>query len=404
MSNETRKAVNELANSVLPASITPQSLGNVLTQIVAEIEHKADETDPNVLTSIAYDDLVYDNPFFAMIPTGNAIVNLFINGYSLIGCTLSWHRTTYDITFSITGALTIGADGELDIILGIENPVPKETYLLSRNNVLCTKNTNNEYHTPWMYRVDTNLLSTAVEYVDQKLGSIPKRKTGDVVVRTDKADDGTFKIVSWEEYYANPSAYPDAIGLVADPVKRTFVFRQPIGAVFATADAVTNLLSGYSSFDNGQELLNRLGSFSSQSDFPVFYKLWHNTSSYDGIFYQKNKTAYVPSLNEWMNIYDSLATAFYDDANVCASYLDRFRALCEGATPSAYYYYQFSVFNGNGYDTLKSPFYATLSTIGVANDKTLRPFHANGKVGNWTLDFANCIVFGLYTEEDENNG
>lgn len=135
-----------------------------------ELTEKIEELQKNTLTSIAYEDLVYDNPFFASIPTGHAKVELFIGGYILSQCTLWWDRSTDNITFTITGPLTIGADRELDIIVGIENPVQKGDYLLSHNTVTCSKYTHNGYQIPWMYSVDTHLLSTAVEYVDQKLG------------------------------------------------------------------------------------------------------------------------------------------------------------------------------------------------------------------------------------------
>lgn len=404
MSNETRQAVNELANSVLPASITPQSLGNVLTQIVDEVERKADNTDANVLTSIAYDDLVYDNPFFAMIPTGNANVELFICGYSLTGCTLSWDRTTNYITFTITGPLTIKADGELDIIVGIENPAQKGTYLYSRNTVLCTKNTNNEYNTPWIYKVDTYLFSTAVEYVDQKLGSITKFKTGDVVYRTN-VPKFHFGVMSWEEYVKNPTNSMDTkvpIGLVVDPVKRTFLFCGLLSEYFCTSADIETYFDGYTSFEDGSETFERISNLKATSkaaDIPAFYALRNKYWGSETLFYVKDEVSYVPALKEWRMAKEHLCTAFYGDDDSYAGFMDRLIALRNGITPSS------SLFIGNNAVGVSKHFYSQISTVGKKASGDNGVFNMNGEIPDWdnaTDTYACCPVFGIYTEEEEN--
>lgn len=244
--------------------------------------------------------------------------------------------------------------------------------------------------------------------------STTKFKRGDVVYYSNYNGKPHFGVMPFEDYVKNPTndnLTRNPIGLVADPVKRTFVFCSLFNKSFASINAMENLLCGYSSFENGSETFKRLENLGNKpypivietvkESFPAFYYLRKQSFS-DGVFYLKNYTAYIPSYKEWLDIYNELWEPYTDDNGISASYLDRILAYRNGAPVS-----------GNEYtNTVQnySVFYYQLSTLGLAScidsetTKHLNTFGGNGQVQDWdNYNYNVCPVFGIYTEEEENN-
>lgn len=232
----------------------------------------------------------------------------------------------------------------------------------------------------------------------------PKYKTGDVVYSTN-VPDFHFGVMSWEEYVKNPTNSMDTkmpIGLVVDPVKRTFLFCMLLGKYFATSDNIETYFVGYTSFEDGAETFERVGGTVS---IPVFYAL-RNQNWGGTIFYVKNNVSYVPSLKEWKKAKEHLCTAFYTDENDSSSpyagFMDRLLALRDGVTPSN------SLFIGKHNNGTSKLFYSQISTVGkvMFSDGTLRnvAFNMNGERPYWDNaidEYACCPVFGIYTEAEE---
>lgn len=238
-------------------------------------------------------------------------------------------------------------------------------------------------------------------------GGAPKHKTGDVVYITSKNNYGTLRIIDWDTYKSNPSNY-EAIGLVVDPVKRTFLFCDLSTYKFSTT-AGREKLGKYSSFDDGMETHKRVRGIrdsSLQDYFPVFYHLTNHGGSWSGIFYPRCKDVngyFVPSLNEWTPARDELCSAFYDDENNYGSAMDRLIAAKTGVSVgSGLFLKNVEVVNGGNFGSVPSIFYSQLSTMGMTAGGE-NTYNMNGEVIGWTDD--NNIatpVFGIYTEEEEN--
>lgn len=229
---------------------------------------------------------------------------------------------------------------------------------------------------------------------------ITKFKTSDVVCLTTKmASTNNIKIIPWDTYKENPSSY-EAIGLVVDPVKRTFLFCDLSIYRFSTT-AGREKLGKYSSFDNGMETHKRAREIKGsvlQDYFPVFYHLTDYGGDWNGVFYPRCRyvdSYFVPSLNEWTPAYKELCSAFYDDAKVYGSAMDRLIAAKTGvAVGTELFFKRVGIKNAN------SLFYSQLSTMGM-NGNT---YNMNGEIPDW-YDDSNIAtpVFGIYTEEEEEN-
>lgn len=232
----------------------------------------------------------------------------------------------------------------------------------------------------------------------------PKHKTGDVMC---SLDNGKFKVINWEDYEANPTAY-NPIGLVANPVKRTFLFCELLKKPFATIANIKKYLYGYTSLENGEETRKRLDGLSSAnaSSFPAFYDLKF-CSKLGTIFYDKQFSAYTPALFEWQEIYNPLCRAFYDDPinskGNYASLMDRLLALKNGTEPQ-----ENTFFFVDKYAGYHSVYYAQLSSVGVVSimdnyaHNDITPFTTSGVCPAYdTLNYNLSPVFGLYTEDEE---
>lgn len=231
----------------------------------------------------------------------------------------------------------------------------------------------------------------------------PKFKTGDVVYRTD-VPKFHFGVMSWEDYVNNPTNSMDTkvpIGLVVDPVKRTFLFCELLNKYFATSGNIETYFGGYTSFEDGAETFERIVELKGTSyaaDIPVFYQLRNSSNPSSTVFYVKADVAYVPALNEWRKAKEHLCTAFYGDDDSYAGFMDRLIALKTGVTLSN------TLFIGTIPNGPSLIFYAELSTVGkrgVGN----AAFNTNGEVPSWdnpATDYVCCPVFGIYTEEEEN--
>jgi hypothetical protein len=234
-----------------------------------------------------------------------------------------------------------------------------------------------------------------------------KFKTGDVVYSTD-VPKFHFGVMSWEDYVKNPTNSMDTkmpIGLVVDPVKRTFLFCELLGKSFCNSDNIETYFGGYTSFEDGSEAFERIAKLSGTSkaaDIPAFYGL-RNLTNTGTIFYVKNQTAYVPALKEWKTAKEHLCTAFYGDDNSYAGFMDRLIALKTGVTLSR------TLFMGYHSDNSPKLFYSQLSTVGktmldgnVANGA----YNMNGEMPDWDNASSSvqacCPIFGIYTEEEEN--
>lgn len=251
-----------------------------------------------------------------------------------------------------------------------------------------------------MAEIYTNLLKSTGG------GVPPKFKTGDVVCLTTKiTNTNNIKIIPWDTYKENPSNY-EAIGLVVDPVKRTFLFAQLSDYLFSTEEG--RELLGNSSFDDGMETRTRISGLSGNNlatTFPIFYKMKsHGNAS---VFYPRcwddtnNPQYFVPSLNEWKKAYNSLCSAFYDDPNdmssPCGSAMDRFVAYRKGANLSN------GMFFLNNTSGMDARFYSQLSTIGIDHNKAKRMFGLLGYINDQEDSVLKASpVFGIYTEEEEN--
>lgn len=234
----------------------------------------------------------------------------------------------------------------------------------------------------------------------------PKFKTGDVVYSTN-VPNFHFGVMSWEDYVKNPTNSMDTkmpIGLVVDPVKRTFLFCELLGKYFATSDNIETYFGGYTSFEDGSETferISRLGWTSKAADIPAFYGL-RNSSNSDTIFYVKSDDAYVPALKEWKIAKEHLCTAFYGDDNSYAGFMDRLIALKNGVTLSS------TLFMGYHDNNTPKLFYSQISTVGKAlmsGTVANKAYNMNGEMPGWdnaTDEHACCPVFGIYTEEEEN--
>ena len=235
----------------------------------------------------------------------------------------------------------------------------------------------------------------------------PKFKTGDVVYRTN-VPNFHFGVMSWEDYVKNPTndmSTKVPIGLVVDPVKRTFLFCELLNKYFCNSDNIETYFGGYTSFDDGAEAFERISKLKGTSkavDIPAFYGL-RNQGMAGTIFYVKNEVSYVPALEEWRMAKEHLCTAFYGDDDSYAGFMDRLIALKNSIAPSD------SLFIGKHNSGVSKLFYSQLSTVG----KTLfgnvtfanGAYNMNGEIPTWdnaTDEYPCCPVFGIYTEEEEN--
>ena len=235
----------------------------------------------------------------------------------------------------------------------------------------------------------------------------PKFKTGDVVYSTN-VPNFHFGVMSWEDYVKNPTNSMDTkmpIGLVVDPVKRTFLFCELFGKYFATSDNIETYFGGYTSSEDGSETferISRLKGTNKAADIPAFYGLRNSGYPSGSIFYVKNEVSYVPATEEWKLAKEHLCTAFYGDGNSYAGFMDRLIALKNGTTPSS------SLFIGKHNNGVSKLFYSQLSTVGktvINGTVTNGVFNMNGEMPNWSNAqdvYACCPVFGIYTEEEEN--
>lgn len=238
-------------------------------------------------------------------------------------------------------------------------------------------------------------------------GVATKFKTGDVVYSTN-VPNFHFGVMSWEDYVKNPTNSMDTkmpIGLVVDPVKRTFLFCELLGKYFCNSDNIGTYFGGYTSFEDGSETFERIAGLSGKSnaaDIPAFYGL-RNSSNSGTVFYVKSNVAYVPALEEWKIAKEHLCTAFYGDDNSYAGFMDRLIALQTGTTPSN------SLFIGKHNNGAPKLFYSQLSTVGKAlmsGTVANKAYNMNGEMPGWdnAIDqYACCPVFGIYTEEEEEN-
>ena len=230
----------------------------------------------------------------------------------------------------------------------------------------------------------------------EEVGEAPttKFKRGDVVYYYTNYNGNPphIGVMPFEDYERNPTSTENTrfpIGLVADPVKRTFVFTELINNdLFTNTAYIIDYLAGYTSLDNGQETAKRLSTIGGSvlnAYFPAFYDLRHNPKSNGSCFYEKQKDAYIPSLKEWEDVY-SLCVGMYD-----ASQMDKLICLKNGVTPAI-----------GTYIIPFNQFYAQTSSVG--NSQTLLPFNLVGEqTSSFNSQYKCCPVFGIYTEEDENN-
>jgi len=217
-----------------------------------------------------------------------------------------------------------------------------------------------------------------------------------------------FGVMSWEDYVKNPTNSMDTkmpIGLVVDPVKRTFLFCELLGKYFATSDNIETYFGGYTSFEDGSETFERISTLTSTSkaaDIPAFYGLRNSGYPSGSIFYVKNEVSYVPALEEWKLAKEHLCTAFYGDGNSYAGFMDRLIALKTGVTLSR------TLFMGYHNNNTSKLFYSQLSTVGKAlkdGNVANKAYNMNGEMPGWDNAqdvYACCPVFGIYTEEEEN--
>lgn len=262
---------------------------------------------------------------------------------------------------------------------------------------------NQLYSESEMAEIYTNLLKST-----GGSGVAPKYKTGDVVYCTN-VPNFHFGVMTWEDYKRNPTNSRDTkmpIGLVVDPIKRTFLFCELLDKYFATSDNIETYFGGYTSFEDGAETFERIAKLKGKSkavDIPAFYGIRNSGYSSGSIFYVKNDAAYIPAIEEWKKAKEHLCTAFYGDDGSYAGFMDRLIALKNGTTPSS------SLFIGIHPSNAPKLFYSQLSTVGktVFSDGTFKStaFNMNGEVPAWnnaTDQSACCPVFGIYTEEEEN--
>lgn len=229
------------------------------------------------------------------------------------------------------------------------------------------------------------------EWEDTTSGAT-KYKRGDVVYYSNYNLEPHFGIMPFEDYKNNPTNSESTrfpIGLVVDPVKRTFIFTDLIPHNFTqNTDCVKTYLSSYTSHSDGKETARRLSTLSNDvlaSYFPSFNYLKNFKYNNGSCFYIKQKNAYIPSLQEWEEAY-SLCRLLYDP-----SPMDTLIALRDGLTLSQELYV--SDFR---------QFYAQLSS--VANGQHPYPFNLTGDVtDSFDSTVKGCPVFGIYTEEEENN-
>lgn len=236
-------------------------------------------------------------------------------------------------------------------------------------------------------------------------GVATKFKTGDVVYSTN-VPNFHFGVMPWEDYVKNPTNSMDTkmpIGLVVDPVKRTFLFCMLRWEYFATSDNIETYFGGYTSFEDGAETFERIRGLKGTSkvaDIPIFYALC-NKNLGGTVFYVKSNVSYVPSLNEWKTAKEQLCTAFYGDDGSYAGFMDRLIALRDGITPSS------SLFIGNHNNGASKLFYSQISTVSktvIDGNLANAAFNMNGEMPSWnnaTDEHACCPVFGIYTEEEE---
>ena len=219
----------------------------------------------------------------------------------------------------------------------------------------------------------------------------PKYKRGDVVYYSNYNRKPHFGVMPFEDYKNNPTNSSDTrspIGLVVDPVKRTFIFTDLINYDFTqNPNYVSTYLDSYTSHSNGAETAKRLSTLSDSvlsPYFPAFYDLAYMPKS-SGCFYMKQKNSYIPSLQEWEDAY-SLCCLLYDP-----SPMDTLIALRDGLTEQRALYVS----------DLRQ-FYAQVSS--VASGYNPSPFNIAGEVTqNFDSTLKGCPVFGIYTEDEENN-
>lgn len=228
-----------------------------------------------------------------------------------------------------------------------------------------------------------------------------KHKTGDVVCLTTKdTNTNNIKIIPWDTYKENPSSY-DAIGLVVDPVKRTFLFAELSEYAFST-ESGRELLGEYSSFNDGMETRLRINSLSGDdlaATFPIFYKMQEHGR--DSVFYPRcwwdtyAPQYFVPAFNEWKIAYNDLCSPFYDDrenkTGDCGSAMDRLIAAKTGVSVDEELFF-----------SVNEKFYSQISTMGINSAKVKNTYNAAGNVPVWTTGNNVTPIFGIYSEEEEN--
>ena len=251
---------------------------------------------------------------------------------------------------------------------------------------------NGPYTIEFLFETEQIVKQLDEKFIPDSIKRTTKFKRGDVVYYSNYNKKPHVGVMPFEDYESNPTSDESTrfpIGLVADPVKRTFVFTDLINKdLFTNTAYIMDYLAGYTSLDNGEETAERLDTIENttlSNYFPAFYDLRHNPKSNGSCFYAKQQYAYIPSLKEWEDVY-SLCVGMYD-----ASQMDKLICLKNGVTPVK-----------ETYITTLKQFYGNTSSIG--NSKDLPIFNlVGGDINSMDHAFGCCPVFGIYTEEEENN-
>lgn len=255
--------------------------------------------------------------------------------------------------------------------------------------------------------------------------STTKFKTGDVVYLVNPHySGGRIGIVKFEDFIKNVDDYRPsssdisyeskkvAIGLIADPIKRTFCYLRTLPRQVYKNEVEKKLLDGYTSFTDGEETHDRIKQILNQYEsaepyFPSFYTLekdynaltWTYSLFYGNTVGPKIKS-YVPAL------YEIGKTGLLDEkeeyGNKCI--IDYVISLLN--YPSVYFDC-YGKFEDNGgehiFYTLSSTI-ARKNTTGIDNSfKCIDVLSGIDYRGDYDSTKHSCAVFGIYTEEDENN-
>ena len=280
---------------------------------------------------------------------------------------IQWSRINDTINFVVRGLFDLTDDNQL--VVGVEY---RDIYLTLNN--------------------DGIILAMKFPSGTGGGASTTKFKRGDVVYYSNYNGKDHFGVMPFEDYESNHTSDENTrfpIGLVADPVKRTFVFTDLINKyLFTNTAKILEYLASYTSYDNGQETARRLSTIGGSvlnAYFPAFYDLRYNPKSNGSCFYAKQDNSYIPSLKEWEDVY-SLCIGMYD-----ASQMDKLICIKNGVTPAT-----------GTYIVPFNQFYAQTSSVG--NSQTLLPFNLVGEqTSSFNSQYKCCPVFGIYTEEEENN-